>query len=296
MHSLNISDLTLPEKQNWLQYAIAPRPIALASTVDKDGNVNLSPFSFFNLFSYNPAAVIFSPSRRGRNNSTKHTLDNIHEVPEVVINICDYNMVHQVSLSSCEYPKGTDEFLKAGLHKLPSVKIKPPRVAEAKVQMECKVLEVKSLGELAGAGQLVIAEVVCMHVDESILNADCSMIEQTKLHHVARLGGDWYCVVNEQNLFTVAKPNKELGIGIDVLPQSIKTSKILSGNNLAQLANVKEMPAVDPAFNDEQLKNIFQYYATNPEEMENELHQYAKQLLAENKIYDAWQVLLSQAD
>jgi flavin reductase (DIM6/NTAB) family NADH-FMN oxidoreductase RutF len=296
MLSLNISNLTLHEKQNWLQYAIAPRPIALASTIDKDGNTNLSPFSFFNLFSFNPAAVIFSPSRRSRNNSTKHTLENIHEVPEVVINICDYNMVHQTSLSSCEYPKGTDEFLKAGLTKLPSIHIKPPRVAEAKVQMECKVIEVKSLGELAGAGQLVIAEVICMHVDESILNADYSMIEQTKLHHIARLGGDWYNVVNEQSLFKVTKPNRELGIGIDALPQSIRTSKILSGNNLAQLANIQEVPAVDAAFNDEQLKNIFQYYSIDPEEMENELHKYAKQLLDENKIYEAWQVLLSQAD
>jgi flavin reductase (DIM6/NTAB) family NADH-FMN oxidoreductase RutF len=296
MLALNINDLTLIEKQNWLQYAIAPRPIALASTIDKDGNINLSPFSFFNLFSYNPAVVIFSPSRRGRNSSTKHTLENIHEVPEVVINICDYNIVHQVSLSSCEYPKGTDEFIKAGLTKLPSTKIKPPRVAEAKVQLECKVLEVKSLGESGGAGQLVIAEIICMHVDESILNADHSMIEQTKLHHVARLGGDWYCVVNEQNLFKVTKPNRELGIGIDALPQSIRTSKILSGNNLAQLANVKEIPAVDAAFDDEQLKNIFQYYSVDPEEMENELHKYAKQLLDENKIYEAWQVLLSQAE
>ncbi len=296
MLSLNLSDLTLHEKQNWLNHAIAPRPIALASTIDKEGNVNLSPFSFFNLFSYNPGVVVFSPSRRGRDKTTKHTLDNIHEVPEVVINICDYNIVHQVSLSSCEYPKDTDEFLKSGLTKVSSIKIKPPRVAEAKVQMECKVLEVKSLGELAGSGQLVIAEVICMHVDESILNADASMIEQTKLHHVARLGGDWYCVVNEDNLFKVTKPNKELGIGFDALPQSIKTSKILSGNNLAQLANVKEIPAVDAAFDDEQLKNIFQYYAIDPEEMENELHKYAKQLLDENKVYEAWQVLLSQAD
>jgi len=296
MHSLNISDLTLHEKQNWLNHAIAPRPIALASTIDKDGNVNLSPFSFFNVFSYNPAVIVFSPSRRGRDKSTKHTLDNIYEVPEVVINICDYNMVHQVSLSSCEYPKGTDEFLKSGLTKIPSTKIKPPRVAEAKVQMECKVLEVKSLGEVAGAGQLVIAEVIHMHVDESILNSDASMIEQTKLHHVARLGGDWYCVVNEHNLFKIAKPNKELGIGIDVLPQSIKTSKILSGNNLAQLANVTEVPVVDATFEDEQLKNIFQYYSIDPQEMENELHKYAKRLLDENKIYEAWQVLLSQAD
>jgi len=293
MLSLNIDDLTLHEKQNWLQYSIAPRPIALASTIDKDGNINLSPFSFFNLFSYNPAAVIFSPSRRGRDNSTKHTLENIFEVPEVVINICDYDMVHQVSLSSCEYPRGADEFLKAGLTKISSTKIKPPRVAEAKVQMECKVLEVKSLGESAGAGQLVIAKVICMHIDESILNTEHSMIEQTKLHHVARLGGDWYCVVNEQNLFKVAKPNKELGIGIDALPQSIKTSKILSGNNLAQLANVKDIPEVDPAFYDEQLKNIFQYYSVNPEEMEKELHYYAKVLLNENKVYEAWQVLLA---
>jgi len=293
MLSLNIDDLTLREKQNWLQYAIAPRPIALASTIDKDGNANLSPFSFFNLFSYNPPVVIFSPARKGRDNATKHTLENIFEVPEVVINICDYDMVHQVSLSSCEYPRDTDEFLKAGLTKISSTKIKPPRVAEAKAQIECKVLEVKSLGEIAGAGQLVIAEIICMHVDENILNEERSMIEQTKLHHVARLGGDWYCVVNEQNLFKVTKPNRELGIGIDTLPQSIKTSKILSGNNLAQLANVKDVPEVDPAFFDEQLKNIFQYYSINPEEMEKELHHYAKLLLDENKVDEAWQVLLA---
>ncbi len=294
MISFNIPDLTLTEKQNWLQYAIAPRPIALVSTIDKDGNVNLSPFSFFNLFSYNPAVVVFSPSRGGRNNSIKHTLENIFEVPEAVINICDYNMVHQVSLSSTSYPKGTDEFIKAGLTKVPSTQIKPPRVAEAKVQMECRVIEVKSLGEIAGAGQLVLAEVICMHVDKSILNEDASMIDQIKLHHVARLGGDWYCVVNEHNLFKVTKPNREIGIGIDALPQSILTSKILTGNNLAQLANVTEIPAVDASFNDEQLKNIFQYYSVNPDEMDNELHRYAKKLLDENKAYEAWQVLLSQ--
>lgn len=288
IHSLNLSD-----KMNWLQYAIAPRPIALASTIDKDGNANLSPFSFFNLFSYNPAVIIFSPSRRGRDNTTKHTLANIHEVPEVVINVCDYDIVQQVSLSSCEYEKETDEFLKAGFTKLSSVHIQPPRVKEAKVQMECKVIEVKSLGESGGAGQLVIAEVLCMHVDKGILNDDASMIDQTKLHHVARLGGDWYCTVNEHNLFKVTKPNKELGIGIDLLPQGIKTSKILNGNNLAQLANVKDIPGVNPAFNDEQLKNIFQYYSVNPDEMENELHRYAKQLLDENKVYEAWQVLLT---
>jgi len=293
MLTITINDLSLIDKVNWLQYAIAPRPIALASTIDKDGIVNLSPFSFFNLFSYNPAVIIFSPSRRGRDATIKHTLENVADVPEVVINICDYDMVHQTSLSSCEYPKDADEFLKAGFTKLPSTLIKPPRVKEAKVQMECKVLEVKSLGEGGGAGQLVIAEVLCMHVAESILNDDASMIDQTKLHHIARLGGNWYCVVNETNLFDVQKPNRELGIGIDSLPTEIRNSKILSGNNLAQLANVPELPFVNAAFEDDQLKNIIQYYSINPDEMEKELHQYAKQLLAENKVDEAWQILLA---
>lgn len=292
MQTIIINELKLPDKMNWLQYAIAPRPIALASTIDEDGKVNLSPFSFFNLFSYDPAIVIFSPLRRGRDNTTKHTLENIKEVPEVVINICDYDMVHQISLSSCEYKKDTDEFIKAGFTKLPSTKIKPPRVKEAKVQMECTVLEIKSLGEKGGSGQLIIAEVLCMHVDETILNDDNSMIDQTKLHHVARLGGNWYCVVNETSLFHVTKPARELGIGIDALPENIRCSKILTGNHLAQLANVKEMPFINAAFEDEHYKNIVQYYSINPDEMEKELHQYAKELLNENKVHEAWQVLL----
>jgi flavin reductase (DIM6/NTAB) family NADH-FMN oxidoreductase RutF len=295
MLTLQVNDLKLGDKINWLQYAIAPRPIALASTIDKEGNVNLSPFSFFNLFSYNPAVVVFSPSRRGRDNTTKHTLQNILDVPEVVINICDYDMVQQVSLSSCEYPKDTDEFIKAGFTREPSTLIKPPRAKEAKVQMECKVLEVKSLGEVSGAGQLVLAEILCMHVDESILNEEKTMIAQTKLHHVARLGGDWYCVVNENNLFQVTKPSKELGIGMDILPESIRTSKILTANNLAQLANVKEMPQIDATFEDEHLRNIVQYFSVDPVEMENELHHYAKKLLDANKVQEAWQVLLSGA-
>ena len=293
MRSIVIRNLTLPEKMPWLNHAVAPRPIALASTVDKEGNPNLSPFSFFNLFSYNPAVVIFSAARRGRDNTDKHTLENIHEVPEVVINICDYAMVQQVSLSSGEYEKDTDEFIKAGFSKLPSTLIKPPRVREAKVQMECNVIEVKSLGEKGGAGQLIIAQVLCMHVDESVLNEEGSMIDQTKLHHVARLGGNWYCRVDETNLFQVTRPGRELGIGIDALPEGIRMSNILTGNNLAQLAHVKEVPFIDPAFEDEQLKNITQYYAVNPDEMEMELHRYAKQLLDKNKVKEAWQVLLA---
>ncbi len=289
---IKITQLTLPQRQAWLQHAIAPRPICFASTIDAAGNVNLSPFSFFNLFSTNPPIVIFSPSRSGRDNHLKHTLQNVLAVPEVVINICDYDMVQQVSLSSCEYPQGVDEFIKAGFTKEAATLIQPPMVAEAKVKMECKVIEVKSLGETAGAGQLVIAEVLCMHVDESILNGDGTMIDQLKFKQVARLGGDYYAVMNEQNLFTVAKPNKELGIGVDALPASIKASHILSGNNLGQLANVQELPIINPSFADDTLKNIVQYYAINPAEMENELHSYAKQLLLQNKVQEAWQVLL----
>jgi flavin reductase (DIM6/NTAB) family NADH-FMN oxidoreductase RutF len=293
MRTIELAAVSLTDKMNWLQYAIAPRPIALASTVDKNGNVNLSPFSFFNLFSYNPPVVIFSAARRGRDRTHKHTLENIYEVPEVVINICDYPMVHQVSLSSSEYSKDTDEFIKAGFTKLDSIKIKPPRVKEAKVQMECQVIEVKSLGDIGGAGQLILAEVLCMHVDADILNDEGTMIDQTRFHHIARLGGNWYCSVNSTNLFEITKPNKEIGIGIDALPDAIRMSSILTGNNLAQLANVKEMPVVEPSFYDEHLKDIVQYFSIDPDEMEKELHVYAKQLLDKNKVHEAWQVLLA---
>ena len=293
MRTIELAAVSLTDKMNWLQYSIAPRPIALASTIDKNGNVNLSPFSFFNLFSYNPPVVIFSAARRGRDKTHKHTLENIYEVPEVVINICDYPMVHQVSLSSSEYSKDTDEFVKAGFTKLDSTKIKPPRVQEAKVQMECKVVEVKSLGEVGGAGQLILAEVVCMHVDVSVLNDEGTMIDQTRLHHIARLGGNWYCSVNSNNLFEVTKPHRDLGIGIDALPEAIRMSSILTGNNLAQLANVKEMPVIEPSFYDEHLKDIVQYFSIDPDEMEKELHAYAKQLLDKNKVHEAWQVLLA---
>jgi flavin reductase (DIM6/NTAB) family NADH-FMN oxidoreductase RutF len=290
---LNLNELSIIQKQAWLQHAIAPRPIAFASTIDKEGNVNLSPFSFFNLFSSNPPIVVFSPSRRARDNSTKHTLQNVLEVPEVVINICDYDMVQQVSLSSCEFEKGVDEFIKTGFTKESASLVKPPMVKEAKVKLECKVIEVKSLGEEGGAGQLVIAEVLCMHIDESILNAEGTMIDQTKFHHIARLGGDWYCKVDETNLFKVEKPNVKLGIGVDALPTGIRNSSILTGNNLGQLANVHDMPLVDVSFEDDRLKNIVQYFSVSPAEMEKELHLYAKQLLQENKVQEAWQVLLA---
>lgn len=290
---VDLSALTTPQKQQWLQHAIAPRPIAFASTVNVHGEVNLSPFSFFNLFSSNPPIVVFSPSRRGRDNTTKHTHDNVLAVPEVSINIVDYDMVQQMSLSSCEFPAGVNEFIKAGFTMEPSLHIKPPRVKESKVQMECKVLEVKPLGHEGGAGNLVICEVLTMHVDDSILNDAGTMIDQRKLHHVARLGGDWYCRVDESNLFHVAKPNTELGIGMDALPANIRNSRILTGNHLGQLANVQALPDYEPSFYDSNVRNIIQYFSTNPDDMEVELHRYAAKLLDEGKLKEAWQVLLT---
>jgi flavin reductase (DIM6/NTAB) family NADH-FMN oxidoreductase RutF len=289
---LNLKDLNPADVQNYLQHAVAPRPICFASTIDKAGNVNLSPFSFFNLFSSNPPVVIFSPARRVRDNTTKHTLHNVLEVSEVVINIVDYEMVQQTSLASCEFAKGVNEFEKVGFTMEPATVVKPPMVKESKIKMECKVLEVKPLGAEGGAGNLVICEVLVMHIDENILDEN-KKIDQTKMQHVARLGGDWYCKVDEHNLFKVEKPNTQLGIGVDALPPAIKNSKLLSGNNLGQLGNVHEMPFIDPAFHDDKLKNIFQYYALNPDDMERELHTYAGELLDKGKVKEAWQVLLA---
>ncbi len=290
---IDIKSAKIPERQAWLKHAVAPRPIAFASTIDKEGNVNLSPFSFFNLFSTNPPIVIFSPSIKARDKSFKHTLLNVMEVPEVVISICDYDMVQQMSLSSCEFPKGVDEFIKSGFTKESSTLIKPPMVKEAKVKLECKVNEIKSLGEEGGAGQLIIAEILYMHVDESILNDEKAMIDPLKFHQVARMGGDWYAVVNEKNLFKVTKPSTEIAIGLDALPESIRSSSILTGNNLGQLANVHDIPLVNPSFEHERLKNIVQYFSVNPAEMEKELHIYAKELLDKENVNDAWQVLLA---
>jgi len=289
---LDLNELKPADRQNYLQHAIAPRPICFASTIDKSGNVNLSPFSFFNLFSYTPPIVVFSPLRRVRDHSTKHTLQNIMEVPEVVINIVDYDMVQQTSLASCEYPKSINEFVKAGLTAEPATIIRPPMVKESKVKMECRVNEIKPLGDNGGAGNLVICEVIVMHVDDSVLDEN-KKIDQQKLHHVARLGGNWYCRVDESNLFIVEKPNTQLGIGVDILPLSIRESKILTGNNLGQLANVHEYPVIDPSFEDDHLKQITQYYSIDPVEMEKELHSYAKKLLDQGKVQEAWQVLLA---
>lgn len=289
---IDLKDLKPVDRQNYLQYSIAPRPICFASTIDAAGKVNLSPFSFFNMFSSTPPILIFSPSRRVRDNTTKHTLQNVLEVPEVVINIVDYDMVNQVSLASCEYPKEVNEFEKAGFTAEPATLVRPPMVKESKIKIECRVNNIQSLGDQGGAGNLVICEAMRMHLDDSILN-EAGTIDQRRIRHVARLGGNWYCRVDGHSLFEVEKPNTELGIGIDALPDNIRLSRILSGNNLGMLANVREIPVIDPSFHDDTLKNIFQYYSVNPEEMERELHSYARKLLENGNVREAWQVLLA---
>ncbi|MCR6719340.1 MAG: flavin reductase family protein [Chitinophagaceae bacterium] len=290
--TIDCSLLSVPDRQYFLQHLVAPRPVCFASTIDKEGNVNLSPFSFFNLFSSNPPIVIFSPSRRVRNNTNKHTLENVLEVPEVVINIVTYDMVQQTSLASCEYPKDVNEFIKAGFTQEPATLVKPPMVKESKAKLECRVLEVKPLGTDGGAGNLVICEVLRMHIDDSLLD-DKGRPDQLKIQHVARLGADWYCKVSPGNLFRVEKPNTQLGIGMDMLPASIRNSSVLTGNHLGQLANVHALPEVNPSYDDAHLRQIVQYYSLNPEEMEREVHLHAARLLDEGKVADAWQVLLS---
>jgi flavin reductase (DIM6/NTAB) family NADH-FMN oxidoreductase RutF len=295
MLSLNPSDLTTVELQTYLQYAIAPRPICFVSTIDKAGNVNLSPFSFFNMFSTNPPVCIFSPARRVRDNTTKHSLENVLEVPECVINIVNYDMVRQTSLASVEYPKGVNEFIKAGFTELKSELVKPPRVAESPVQMECLVKQVLPLGDNAGAGNLVIAEIKRIHIREEILD-DNGKINQAKIDLVARLGGDWYCRVTEENLFQIEKPVRTLGIGVDSIPSAIRNSNILTGNNLGQLGNVEQLPddtEIAQFQSDPELKQILDATIGDNGNRERELHQYARKLLEDGKVVEAWKVLLS---
>jgi flavin reductase (DIM6/NTAB) family NADH-FMN oxidoreductase RutF len=281
------------ELHSYLLGAIAPRPICFASTIDAEGNANLSPFSFFNIFGSNPTTLIFSPSRKVRDNTIKHTLQNVYATKEVVINVVNYAMVQQMSLSSCEYSKGTDEFIKAGFTKLASEKVKPFRVAESPVQLECIVKDIIETGSEGGAGNLVICEVLVMHINDEVLDATTHKIDPQKIDLVARMGGDFYCRASGNAVFEVEKPNTQLAIGVDALPESIRNSKILTGNNLGQLGNVHEMPFIDATFNDEKLKNIIQYYSINPTEMEEELHLYAKELLDAGKVQNAWQILLA---
>ncbi|WP_291116991.1 flavin reductase family protein [Empedobacter sp. UBA7248] len=271
------------------KHAISPRPICFASTVDKDGNVNLSPFSFFNMMGQNPPICVFSPLRKMRDGSTKHTLENIWEHPECVINIVNYNMVQQQSLASVEYPKGVNEFVKAGFTELPSELVKPPRVAESPIQFECKVREVISVTDQPGAANLVIAEIVRMHVQEDLLDEN-DKVSPYDLDLVARMGGDYYCRVIPESIFEVEKPTRTIGLGIDQLPDEVKHSNYLTGNNLGQLGNVEKLPTNEMIRNfKEQLTERLDIQKFKSAEVR---HQVAAKLLEQGDVNGAWYWLL----
>ena len=284
MLSLNPKELTVAQVHQYLLGAVGPRPICFASTIDKNGKANLAPFSFFNVFSANPPIAIFSPARSGRTGATKDTYDNIKEVPECVINIVNYNMVYQTSLASSPYPKGTSEFEKAGFTQLASEKVKPFRVKESPVQLECKVNQVIELGQEGGAGNLVICEVVMIHVSEDVLDANKG-IDQKKIDLVARMGGNWYCRAHGDALFEIEKPLTTIGIGVDQIPAAIKNSNVFTGNNLGQLGNVEQLPTKEEI---ESYKSTQKRFANN-----DELHQFAKTLLEGGKVKEAWLALLA---
>ncbi|MEZ4779807.1 MAG: flavin reductase family protein [Flavobacteriaceae bacterium] len=273
MVSISPKDISTAQLHGYLLASVSPRPICFASTIDLQGNVNLSPFSFFNVFSANPPVMIFSPARRVQGNTIKHTLENVQEVKEVVINMVSYAMVQQMSLSSTEYPKGVNEFIKAGFTEIPSEIVKPPRVAEAPVQFECFVKDIIPLGIEGGAGNLIIAEVVKLHIKEEVLDAN-GRIDPLKIDTVARMGGNWYSRAKE-GLFEVPKPLQTMGIGVDALPEAIRKSTILTGNDLGMLANVETLP-------DDASQIIFS----------KEKHIKAQQFLQEGNVQAAWEALI----
>jgi flavin reductase (DIM6/NTAB) family NADH-FMN oxidoreductase RutF len=291
MLSITPAETPTPQMHAYLQGAVIPRPIAFASTVDGAGGVNLSPFSFFNTFGSNPPILVFSPARRGRDNTTKHTYENLREVPEVVIHTVTYNMVQQVSLASTEYARGVNEFVKAGFTEVPSDLVKPPRVGEAPIAMECKVLQIIATGDKGGAGNLVICEVVRMHIREEVLDAQ-GRIDPFKLDAVARLGADWYCRVQGNAIFHVAKPLDRLGIGIDQLPEHIRLSKVLTGNDLGKLGNIERLPgreAIESMRSSPEVQSALQAGETA-------IHKLAHQYLENNQVEDAWRILLLQVN
>jgi flavin reductase (DIM6/NTAB) family NADH-FMN oxidoreductase RutF len=276
-------EIPVAKMHSYLLGAVAPRPIAFASTIDKDGNVNLSPFSFFNCFGANPPILIFSPARRGRDNTTKHSYENVLEVPEVVINIVSYAMVQQMSLASTEYPKGVNEFIKAGFTELKSEKVKPPRVAESPASFECKVLQVIPTGDQGAAGNLIICEVLLAHVKDEVLDAD-GRIDPYKMDAVARMGGDYYCRAQGDAIFKVPKPLERIGVGMDQLPEAIRKSKVLTGNDLGMLANVEQIPTASGDI------NIEMKSALNAGEAA--VHALAHQYLERGQVEDAWNLLV----
>lgn len=297
MITLDPKELPVPKLHGILLGAIGPRPIAFASTIDENGVNNLSPFSFFNVFSAAPPVLIFSPARNGRTNTTKDTYNNVKKIAEVVINIVNYDILHQTSLSSSPYASDVDEFVKAGLTPIASETIRPMRVKEAPVQFECKVNQVIELGTEGGAGNLVICEVTKIHIHEEILAED-GTIDQKKIGLVARMGGNWYCHANEASMFEVTKPVTTLGIGFDQLPEDVKNSKVLDQNDLAQLAGVTEFPNETDVneYKLLELSDLFVSLEDTPEELEKALHERAKDLINNNDINGAWMTLLAFND
>ncbi|MFT5858935.1 MAG: flavin reductase (DIM6/NTAB) family NADH-FMN oxidoreductase RutF [Flavobacteriaceae bacterium] len=301
LHSAQRSMLTIDPKEipvsklhHYLLGSVGPRPIAFASTIDAEGNDNLAPFSFFNVFSANPPIMVFSPARSGRSNETKDTYKNVKSVPEVVINIVNYDMVQQMSLASSPFASDVSEFEKAGFTALPSETIRPKRVAESPVQFECKVIEVKELGAEGGAGNLVICEVLRIHINEEVLNDD-QMVDQHKIELVARMGGNWYCKADSNSMFEITKPIMTVGIGFDSLPEDVIASDTLTGNDLGQLAGIEELPNETDVneYKLIELSDLFVSLEDQPSKLEKELHVKAKQLLADNKLDEAWMTLLA---
>jgi len=294
MLTLDPKTLPIQKLHQYLLGAVGPRPIAFASTVDEKGNTNLAPFSFFNVFSANPPIMIFSPARSGRTNETKDTYNNVKINPEVVINVVNYDIVHQMSLASSPYAPGVSEFDKAGFTAIPSDLIRPMRVAESPVQFECKVNEVVELGAEGGAGNLIICEVVKIHIHEAVLDEN-GMIDQHKIDLVSRMGGNWYCRADENSMFEITKPITTCGIGFDQLPQDIKNSQFLTGNDLGHLAGIEEIPN-ETDVNEYKLIELSELFVTlenEPVKLEESLHVRAQELLKENKLNEAWLTLLA---
>jgi flavin reductase (DIM6/NTAB) family NADH-FMN oxidoreductase RutF len=294
MLTLDPKELTVPKLHQYLLGAVGPRPIAFAATIDAAGNHNLAPFSFFNVFSANPPILIFSPARSGRTNTTKDTYNNVKVNPEVVINVVNYNIVHQMSLASSPYAPGVSEFEKAGFTALKSDLVQPMRVAESPVQFECKIIEVKELGLEGGAGNLIICEVVKIHINEAVLDEN-GMIDQHKIDLVSRMGGNWYCRSNVNSMFEIQKPITTCGIGYDALPKDILQSSILTGNDLGHLAGIENLPD-ETAVNEYkllELSDLFLSFEADAKALEQKLHFRAQQLLKENKLEEAWLSLLS---
>ena len=287
-------EIPVPKLHHYLLGAVGPRPIAFASTIDSEGNDNLAPFSFFNVFSANPPILIFSPARSGRTNQTKDTYNNVKEKAEVVINLVNHAIVHQMSLASSPYDPKVNEFVKAGFTAIDSDFVSPKRVKESPVQFECKVNEVVELGANGGAGNLVICEVLCMHIDDAILDEN-GMIDQFKIDLVSRMGGNWYCRADKNSMFEIQKPITTIGVGIDKIPLEIKDSMILSGNDLGQLGGVESLPD-ETEVNEYkllELSDLFLSLEDNPNKLEQELHLLAKSKLEKNKTEEAWKTLLS---